>query len=172
MDPITTSSNNNTNPLMPPAKEKRILLWRNEVAYALVPQNDTPSLTSSSSHTSSSAASAASLRGARGLWRRLSSRLSIRSSSSSRRGAYADLCSPDGEVNGQARMAGLVDDDDDDDNHHHAAMDEMVVPGQEHSSRDGGARGGLKDKQDRLRRAARLLHQSVYKDERMPLNQL
>lgn len=153
MDPLATLTH--PNPLMPPAKQKRILIWRNEVAYAISPlQSDTPSLASSSSHASSS--DEPSLRAVsrpRSLWRRLSSRLSVRSGSSRERKGQTDMYADEG--NRQARMAGLLDEED-------ADMGDAMPLGEE-SSRDGGR--GIKDKQDRLHRAARLLHQSILNND-------
>lgn len=156
MDTPTISNN----PLMPPAKQQRIMIWRNEVASALS-ANSAPSL--ASSHTSTSLSStplsddvpdehAAPSRSRPSLWKRLSSRFNPRSRSRSRdkaaqlpAGLGADRTSMyRSEQAAQARLEGEED-------------------GLRENSEDGAR--GLKEKQERLRRAARLLNQGGRRED-------
>ncbi|KPM34002.1 hypothetical protein AK830_g12569 [Neonectria ditissima] len=169
MDPLAESRDAGTqttaNPLMPPAKQQRILIWRTEVASAL--SLPAPSLASSHSDESAdSSSSAAASPGPgpsspsrpRGFWKRLSWRFSSR---------YRDdpAASPDAERTSMYREdrprkgtgSHHVDDDDNDD-------DEGALP--DKISDDGAGNGnGLRDKQERLQRAARLLNKGIREDE-------
>ncbi|KAH7326494.1 hypothetical protein B0I35DRAFT_136879 [Stachybotrys elegans] len=145
-------------PAMSAAKQNRIMIWRNEVASALDPLeadsvNDiAPSSTAAStitSHSSSSTAASPPVSRPRSLWNRVSRRLSIFTRSSDaadadpirspRTAMYRDMVDPIASPSGpEAKRA-----------------DEMLLG----ADSDEGRPGGLKEKQERLERAARLLDQ-------------
>ncbi|KAK7418221.1 hypothetical protein QQZ08_011324 [Neonectria magnoliae] len=164
MDPLAQSKDAGTqttaNPLMPPAKQQRILIWRTEVASAL--SLPAPSLASSHSDESGdSYSSAAASPGPgpsspsrpRGFWKRLSWRFSSR---------HRDdpAASPDAERTSMYRedrprkgtASNHVDDDDE------GGLPDKI-------SDDDRAGNGLRDKQERLQRAARLLNKGIREDE-------
>ncbi|CAM1507249.1 Fc.00g068900.m01.CDS01 [Cosmosporella sp. VM-42] len=149
MDPTLPTNN----PLMPPAKQQRILVWRNEVASALS-TNPAPSL--ASSHTSTSLSSDleppspnTTPSRPRSLWKRLSSRFTGRS-------RHADEMAPQmldsegGERTAMWRNESTI--------HARLQAEGEETVGLGDKSSEGGGRG-LKEKQERLRRAARLLNQ-------------
>ncbi|KAF4980122.1 hypothetical protein FZEAL_3786 [Fusarium zealandicum] len=146
------------NPLMPPAKQERIHIWRTEVASALSLPT-APSLSSSLSSSSAatpdpdpdnsfapSPPSPATSR-PRTLWKRISWRFGPKRRAANAAAAAAEL-PPDGRTamyrgleSRPSRGDGLEEDGD--------IADESQ-----------GAANGLKEKQERLLRAARLLGQS------------
>ncbi|KAH7137158.1 hypothetical protein B0J13DRAFT_72323 [Dactylonectria estremocensis] len=166
MDPLADSKDAGTqttaahlnNPLMPPAKQQRILIWRTEVASAL--SLPTPSVASSHSSDSATSSTAAASPGPGpspsrrpGFWKRLSWRLSSRHSrdgSGLKPGAEPTAMYRDDRP--QQAVAGDDIHDEDD-----GALPDKVS--------DEGAGNGLRAKQERLQRAARLLNQGVREDE-------
>lgn len=137
-----------SNPLMPPAKQQRILIWRSEVASAISSAPAAPSL--ASSHTSTSLSSSTTPdepspshttpSRPRSLWKRLSSRFSSK---------HQKPLSPPLPGNlGDDRTAMYRNDN--------ARLDLSDEGGLPEGSEDGKARG-LREKQERLRRAAMLL---------------
>lgn len=173
----TTATNaagvSSNNPLMPPAKQQRILIWRTEVASAL----SLPTSSHSSDTTTTSIASplpddmmtinddamrptpeqamlgsplspTTSSSKARSLWKRISWRFSRH------RRAPSSLA-PDAQRTSMYRNdrpVAMADEDED------AAFPDR-------NSDSGGAANGLRDKQDRMQRAARLLNQGLGEDE-------
>ncbi|KAF5023938.1 hypothetical protein F66182_4018 [Fusarium sp. NRRL 66182] len=155
------TTRNRENPLMPPAKQERIHIWRTEVASALSLPT-APSLSSSLSSSSAvtpdpdpdtSFATPPSPAGSRprSLWKRISWRFGPKRRAAANMAAAAAELPPDGRTamyrgmetrtprgDGMEPEGGILDRDGDGDS-------------------EGGA-NGLKDKQDRLVRAARLLN--------------
>ncbi|KAF7531601.1 hypothetical protein G7Z17_g13717 [Cylindrodendrum hubeiense] len=171
MDPLAESKDAGTqtttasiaNPLMPPAKQQRILIWRTEVASALsLPAPSLASSRSSDSAASSSAAAASPGPGSgpgpspsrpRGFWKRLSWRFS------SRHHRDGSVVSPGAEPTAMYREARPQQAAGGDDAHDD---DDMALPDK---LSDEEAGSGLRAKQERLQRAARLLNQGVREDE-------
>lgn len=153
------------------AKQARIDIWRNEVAILTIPDvarpgspssrssaTSPPSTSASSpSHSSSSIFSRPANREesrTRRIWRRLSRKLSGggRQEDGSPGGAQAKN-GEDAIVRTQMYRDERVDKVTDG---RLQGNDDLAVP---EESSEGNARGGLKEKQERLERAARLLHQ-------------
>ncbi|KAG5762904.1 hypothetical protein H9Q69_012361 [Fusarium xylarioides] len=145
------------NPLMPPAKQERIHIWRTEVASALhLPT--APSLSSSLSSSSAatpdpdpdtSFATPPSPAGSkpRSLWKRISWRFGPKRRTAANMAAAAAELPPDGRT---AMYRGL---------------ENRVARGEDVRDEEGGILerdseegNGLKEKQERLARAARLLN--------------
>ncbi|SPJ82616.1 uncharacterized protein FTOL_10021 [Fusarium torulosum] len=153
----TTEPRIKNNPLMPPAKQERIHIWRTEVASALhLPT--APSLSSSVSSSSAatpdfdpdtSFATPPSPAGSRpqSLWKRLSWRFGPKRRTAANMAAAAAELPPDGRT---AMYRGL-------ENRTPRADDTMEAEGGilERDSEEGN---GLREKQERLARAARLLN--------------
>ncbi|KAH7022543.1 hypothetical protein EDB80DRAFT_11536 [Ilyonectria destructans] len=165
MDPLAESKDAGTqtttapitNPLMPPAKQQRILIWRTEVASAL--SLPTPSLASSRSSDSAVSSSAAASPGPgpapsrpRGFWKRLSWRLSRHHRDDSSVSPGAEPTAMYREDRPQQATAGGDAHDDDG-----VALPDKIS--------DEGAGNGLRNRQERLERAARLLNRGVREDE-------
>ncbi|KAM0563918.1 hypothetical protein ACHAPJ_000126 [Fusarium lateritium] len=145
-----------TNPLMPPAKQERIHIWRTEVASALYLPT-APSLSSSLSSSSAvtpdpdpdtSFATPPSPAGSRprSLWKRISWRFGPKRRTAANMAAAAAELPPDGRT---AMYRGL----------------ETRTPRGDDIDEEGGilerdseGGNGLKEKQERLARAARLLN--------------
>lgn len=153
---------------MPPAKQQRILIWRSEVASA-ISANSAPSLASSHTSTSlssaplddpeepSAASSPANLHPPspspsrpRSLWKRLSSRFSGRGSNNSKPKEEGPLVGLGVDRTAMYRNEGAAQ----------ARLDLDEEGGLAERSSDGAR--GLKEKQERLRRAAKLLNQEGF----------
>jgi hypothetical protein len=158
---------------MSTSKQNRILIWRDEVASAadaLDAESSVngiaPSFTSSSTTTTTSSASTAppTRSRSRNLWKRLSRRLSIIARGtdaapsdtdlSPRTAMYRDLPASVAIANLNAAAAPRDDVD------LNAAEDMPLGP-----ESSNGRAGGLKEKQERLERAARLLDQAASKQD-------
>ncbi|KAI6779082.1 uncharacterized protein J7T54_008300 [Emericellopsis cladophorae] len=140
---------------LPPHKMNRIAVWRDEVAIAAEPEpiSPTPSApsmaaSSGSGSGSSSGASSVHTRPRRSLWRRLTRRLSGMGGAAANKGQGEDAWDHSTRTE-MYREENTV---------HHQTRDYEYDHAQEPQRSDhGGGGGGLKDRLDRLERAARLL---------------
>ena len=158
-------------PQISPSKQNRILIWRNEVATALSPDIPLPShrsgisstSTTSTTSTKSSSLSAVASR-LSNLFRRLSPSSSARQTAqaaalqSSKTDMYISLRAEyNGRLDNGERAATFLAEGLEEDAH----QDEY--DGDSDSQAAAGAAAALKEKQDRLLRAARLLHEGPSK---------
>jgi hypothetical protein len=155
-------------PALTASKQSRILIWRDEVASAAdngdaVSSADgiAPSFTSSSTATTNSSSSTKSPpRSSRSLWKRLSRRLSIMTKGS-------DALPSDVETSPQTAMYRDMPDavalaalNQANNGPNEAEQQQRADLADLEKEDSDSRRGGLKEKQERLERAARLLNQT------------
>ncbi|KAH6899007.1 hypothetical protein B0T10DRAFT_556296 [Thelonectria olida] len=161
------AANISNNPLMPPAKQQRILIWRTEVASALslptsshssdttttsvasplpddITINDDPRPTPEHAILGSPLSPTTSSSKARSFWKRISWRFSRH-----RRGPSS--LAPDAQRTSMYRNDRPI-----------PVVDDLDGAFQDRHSDDGA--NALRDKQERMQRAARLLNQGVRED--------
>ncbi|KAG9253624.1 uncharacterized protein F5Z01DRAFT_150790 [Emericellopsis atlantica] len=136
---------------LPPHKVNRISVWRDEVAIAsepspISPTPSAPSMAASSGSGSSSGASSVHTRPRRSLWRRLTRRLSGKGGAAAAKGEGEDAWDHSTRTE-MYREENRVQ--------HQQTRDYEYDHAQEPQRSDHD--GGLKDRQERLERAARLL---------------